>query len=97
MFLVMKELSINPAFPRKLGGWQTVTNMTGGNQLKGIMRDLFLLESSVRFPFILEGQGFPQIRPCIFLNICLHSRHMNYNAKSIKITTYIYVELLPQS
>lgn len=34
MLLVMEELSINPAFPGKLGEWQTVTNMTGDNQLK---------------------------------------------------------------
>lgn len=34
MLLVMEELSINSAFAGKLGGWQTVTSLTGGNQLK---------------------------------------------------------------
>lgn len=90
MLLVMEELSVNSAFPGTPGGWQTVTNMTGGNQL-------FLPESSVRFPEILEGQRFSQICPCTFLHDCLHSRHKNYNVKSIKITTYIYVEPLPWS
>lgn len=34
MLLAVKQLSINLAFPEKLPGWQTVTNMTGGAQIK---------------------------------------------------------------
>lgn len=34
MLLVMETVCMNSSFPEKLAGWQTVTDMTGGDQLK---------------------------------------------------------------